>query len=370
MKRLTVLVSVIGLLTILLICEGGTLPLAAGGLDKPASQQLWVAELRALHQRYVESLSLDQNLSRVALQTFSDGFENCPGPWVFDDDPSSPAGWGCTTYMAHAGSYSAWVGADRLNPASGYVDNMLTLMTTVVDLSAVSDATLEYYTYYSTEDGYDGGLALLTTDAITFGCAASHSGQSSGWERVVVDLTAVEDCDTLQPLDFTGEAAVVLSFGFYSDETVSGLPGLYIDDVLISSGSSGGDGSFYNMSTRGFVGTGGDVMIAGVIIQGGSKRVMFRALGPTLGEPPFNVPGALADPYLQVYDDGTPPTLVAECDNWQSCTGANLIPTGYEPPNPLEPALVLDLPEGNFTAIISGVGGGTGVAIVEGYDIP
>jgi hypothetical protein len=57
-----------------------------------------------------------------------------------------------------------------------------------------------------------------------------------------------------------------------------------------------------NISTRGFVGTGNNVMIAGLIVSGSSpKRVLLRALGPTLGRAPFNVPGALGNPTLELH---------------------------------------------------------------------
>ena len=58
---------------------------------------------------------------------------------------------------------------------------------------------------------------------------------------------------------------------------------------------------FGNISTRSFVQTGNDVMIAGVIVHGpGSKSVLTRALGPTLGPAPFNLPNSLPDPFLDL----------------------------------------------------------------------
>lgn len=125
--------------------------------------------------------------------------------------------------------------------------------------------------------------------------------------------------------------------------------------------------SLANVSTRGQVGSGADVLIAGFIVDGtGDIDVLIRALGPTLAEPPFNLGGVLSDPLLQVFDGSG--TLIDTCDNWQTCTGAGQISAGLQPPDILEPGVVLNLAPGNYTAIVSGVGGITGVGLVEVYD--
>src|SRR5207248_182380 len=80
---------------------------------------------------------------------------------------------------------------------------------------------------------------------------------------------------------------------------------------------------FANLSTRGFVGTGDSIMIAGLIMQGsGGKNVLLRALGPTLGQPPFSVPGALADPFLDLRDGNGNPVMTN--DNWQQTQAAQI----------------------------------------------
>jgi CSLREA domain-containing protein len=127
--------------------------------------------------------------------------------------------------------------------------------------------------------------------------------------------------------------------------------------------------SLGNISTRGFVGTGNNVLIAGLIVAGGgSKEVILRALGPTLGQPPFNVPGVLANPILELHDSTG--TIITTNDNWGSAANAAAISaSGYAPPNSHESAILTSLTPGNYTAIVKGANNSTGVALVEGYDL-
>jgi len=132
-----------------------------------------------------------------------------------------------------------------------------------------------------------------------------------------------------------------------------------------------------NTSTRSFVQTGDNVMIGGFIVQGtDSKRVIIRAIGPELSAPPFNIPNALANPTLELHDSTG--ALIASNDNWQftiiggiitSDQGVEIRQSGHAPGNPLESAIIADLPVGNYTAIVRGVNNTTGVALVEVYDL-
>jgi hypothetical protein len=132
--------------------------------------------------------------------------------------------------------------------------------------------------------------------------------------------------------------------------------------------SSNPKGQLINISTRGSVQTGGNVMIGGLIITGtGPKTVLFRALGPTLAQPPFNVPGVLADPVLELHDASG--AIIASNDNWQQAANASSIPTNRRPPNSAESAILIDLNPGRYTAIVRGVNNTTGNALVEAYDL-
>jgi hypothetical protein len=118
-----------------------------------------------------------------------------------------------------------------------------------------------------------------------------------------------------------------------------------------------------NISTRGFVQTGNNVMIAGVIVQFHPKQVVVRALGPTLTG--FGVPNALADPTLEIHDANG--ALLASNDDWKNTQQSAIAATGLAPPNDLESAIVGTLSPGNYTAIVRGFNNTIGNALVEVY---
>jgi uncharacterized delta-60 repeat protein len=119
---------------------------------------------------------------------------------------------------------------------------------------------------------------------------------------------------------------------------------------------------FANISTRGLVQTGDDVLIAGTIMIGqASQKVIIRAVGPSL-----SVPGKMADPTLELHDGNG--ALLEANDNWvDSPNKQAIIDSTIPPPNNLESAIVRTLTPANYTAIVRGVGGSTGIAVVEVY---
>ena len=121
-----------------------------------------------------------------------------------------------------------------------------------------------------------------------------------------------------------------------------------------------------NISTRLPVQTGDNVLIGGFIVTGTQpKKVIIRAVGPSL---PVN--GALADPYLELHD-GTGALLEAN-DNWMDSPNKQAIIDSTIPPsNNLESAIVRTLPANNsaYTAIVRGANSGTGIGVVEAYDL-
>jgi arylsulfate sulfotransferase len=122
-----------------------------------------------------------------------------------------------------------------------------------------------------------------------------------------------------------------------------------------------------NMSTRGSVDTGDNVLISGFIVGDvDSATVVVRALGPSLTS--LGVSGALSDPTLTIYDSTG--AAIATNDNWQDNVNAvDVRRNGLAPPNPSESALVLHLPAGAYTAIVRGANGSTGVALAEVYTL-
>ena len=116
-----------------------------------------------------------------------------------------------------------------------------------------------------------------------------------------------------------------------------------------------------NISTRGSVQTGDNVMIAGTIVAGvESQKVLVRALGPSLP-----VGGSLGDPSLELFDGNG--VLLAANNNWQDTQRAEIEATTIPPPNDLEAAIVTGLPPAAYTAVVRGVGDSSGVALVEVY---
>jgi len=122
-----------------------------------------------------------------------------------------------------------------------------------------------------------------------------------------------------------------------------------------------------NISTRGAVGTGDNVLIAGFIVgQVDPTTVVIRALGPSLVSKGISAP--LSDPYLTVYDANG--EALATNDNWQDDYSAQQITDrAVAPTNDLEAATILHLVPGAYTAIVSGNNGSTGVALVEFYSL-
>lgn len=125
------------------------------------------------------------------------------------------------------------------------------------------------------------------------------------------------------------------------------------------------DSKLANISTRGFVQMGDDVLFAGMIVLGpGPQKVIVRAIGPSL----TNVPGKMSDPTLELRDANG--GLVRANDNWRiGGQQAEIIASTVAPTNDAESALVETL-AGNgasYTAIVRGVASSTGIAVVEVY---
>ena len=124
-----------------------------------------------------------------------------------------------------------------------------------------------------------------------------------------------------------------------------------------------------NVSTRGRVGVGDEVLIGGFIVTGSeSKTVIVRALGPSLGTGAHPLAGALANPFLELHDGSG--NLLSSDDDWvNSPQHAAIVASGLAPPSSLESAILATLSPGNYTAIVHGVNNATGIGLVEVYDL-
>jgi hypothetical protein len=171
----------------------------------------------------------------------------------------------------------------------------------------------------------------------------------------------------------------------YASLTAGGTGGLYVISLANGAatlvGSIGNAGSLagetvvdiavptatrlQNISTRGRVGTGDDVLIGGFINRGGG-RLLIRAIGPSLSA--FGVASPLADPVLTLKDNNG--VTLATNDDWQSNQAAEISATGLAPNNSSESAILTSLPAGNYSGIVSGKGTATGTALVEVFQLP
>jgi hypothetical protein len=120
-----------------------------------------------------------------------------------------------------------------------------------------------------------------------------------------------------------------------------------------------------NISTRGNVAGGDNVLVGGLVVSGaGTKKIILRALGPSLA-----VDGAttlLADPILELHK---PDGSIVTNDNWRDTQEQEIIGTQLAPSNNLESAIVATLDPGAYTAIVQGKNGGSGLALIEAYDL-
>jgi len=163
---------------------------------------------------------------------------------------------------------------------------------------------------------------------------------------------------TLQPGNYT---AVVQSFSDAQQPPTVGIGLFELFDLHTSGGSA------VNISTRGQVFGGDNVLIGGFIVGApDSKTVVARAIGPSLGG--AGVANPLSDPTTELRDGNG--LLIQSNDDWQQGPDANTISAdGLAPTDPKESALLATLTPGNYTVIVSGVGTATGVALVEVYDL-
>lgn len=160
---------------------------------------------------------------------------------------------------------------------------------------------------------------------------------------------------TLQPGDYT-----VIVRGVNNTTGIALVEGYELDSVTTR---------LVNISTRGQVGAGDQVLIGGLIVTGSdSKTVMVRALGPSLATGAHPLAGALVNPVLELHDGAG--NLLSSNDDWiNSPQFSELAASGLAPSHSLESAILTTLSPGNYTAIVRGVANTTGIALVEVYDL-
>ncbi len=124
-----------------------------------------------------------------------------------------------------------------------------------------------------------------------------------------------------------------------------------------------------NISTRGFVQGGNDVLIAGFVVAGNGPvgtQILVRGLGPSLSS--FGITNPLPDPVLELHDASG--ALLASNNDWQDSQATAISSTGLNPSNSKESAILTNLHGGAFTAILGTATGAPGTAVVEVYNLP
>jgi hypothetical protein len=181
-----------------------------------------------------------------------------------------------------------------------------------------------------------------------------------------IEATTIAPANALEPA-----ILVSLSPGAYTAILSGKNGGTGVGLVEVYDLGQGANSKLANISTRGFVNTGDNVMIGGLIVGGGSgggtAKMLVRALGPSVP-----VTGALGNPTLELHDGSG--ALVASNDNWKtrpdgSSQQAEIEATGIQPANDLESALVQTLSPGSYTAIVRGTNNSIGVGLVETYNL-
>ena len=164
---------------------------------------------------------------------------------------------------------------------------------------------------------------------------------------------------TLDPVD-----PAIPGSGAYTAIVKGNNDGTGVALVEVYDLDQGAGSQLANISTRGFVQGGDDVMIGGVII-GKTSDVLLRTIGPELTQ--LGVSNALQDTTLELHDNNG--VLITSNDNWKESQQAEIEATGIPPQDDRESAILMTLQPSSYTAIVRGKNDTTGVALIEAYQL-
>jgi YVTN family beta-propeller protein len=184
---------------------------------------------------------------------------------------------------------------------------------------------------------------------------------------------------------FIGRGVASADAGSYACTATNSSGSATSSAAILSVVTSANPGRLIDISSRASVGTGAGIMIAGFAVQGGSKAIILRGAGPTLGA--LGVPGVLSTPVLSLFDSASPANLITQDSGWLA---PPTVPSGVwsgkvSPADPTpadfmqvgafafgsgssDAALKLTVPAGVYTSQVAGIGTATGVALAEVYD--
>lgn len=219
--------------------------------------------------------------------------------------------------------------------------------------NALKDPKLDVFTGQTRIAGNDDWF----TDAKASLLAVFDKVGAFGYGPTSLDAAIVLDIDGPRTVQINGKA---------------GASGVVLVEAYQTSSTD--SSRLTNVSARNYCGTGNDVLIAGFVIDGTApKRVLIRGVGPGLAK--FGVTGVLADPKLEIYTKSNGSDVVfASNDNWCDQPGGLALRDISGPftldPGSADAALLLTLPPGSYSAMVSGIANATGEALVEVYELP
>ncbi|HEV2840506.1 MAG TPA: hypothetical protein VGW39_04195 [Chthoniobacterales bacterium] len=181
-------------------------------------------------------------------------------------------------------------------------------------------------------------------------------------QETEIEATGIPPTDDLEAaiVQTLAPGSYTVILGGMSMTTGVGLVEIYDLDQEVNS-------KLANLSTRAFVDTGNNIVIAGFILGGsGNDRIVARGIGPSLTA--FGIPNALPDPTLELRDSNG--ALLMANNDWEDDPdqAAELTDAGLAPTNNLESGIAMTLAPGAYTALLAGANNGTGVGVVEVYD--
>jgi len=223
--------------------------------------------------------------------------------------------------------------------------------------------------------GISGSLAAPELDCFS-GSASAPFASDTGWANSALMAAAAAQVNAFPYSSGSQDSALLptVSAGTFTAEVsgsggTSGTALAEVYDVGLAPASR-----LINLSGRGQVGLGQNVLVAGFVVGGATPvTILVRGAGPSLAA--FGVPGALADPTLSLMDSTG--AVIAQNDNWGDAANASGVPLATQAvgafafaPGSKDAALLVTLNPGSYTAEVSGVNASTGIGLVELYEVP
>jgi hypothetical protein len=247
---------------------------------------------------------------------------------------------------AHAGADPNVVGSAYTNSFSGSRATVLYDIDSNLDILTIQDPPNSGMLHTV------GPLGVDTTDNVGFDISGSTG---VAYASLTVGITT-----NLYAINLVSGAATTLG-------SIAGAGTLGTETIVGIAATVAPSSKLLNISTRGRVGQGEDILIGGFITRDGdSARFLLRAIGPSLAGAGIAAP--LADPVLTLYDDNG--AVFASNDDWRTSQETDIAATGLAPSNNAESAILATLLPRGYTAIVSAKDSNSGIAVVEVYQLP